>query len=101
MNKPIFEVNTSLNISQYLNKNLENENDLKVDEIPDMQGVDCINSNSPNGKGVFDLTETSFIRKNSNSVQIKEILSISQIDKFFSEEDEKGMIQSLEKNNSK
>ena len=101
MNKPIFEVNNSLNISQYLNKNLENENDLKVDEIPDMQGVDCINSNSPNSKGVFDLTETSFIRKNSNSVHIKEILSISQEDKFFSEEDEKGMLQSLEKTNSK
>ena len=101
MNKPIYEVNNSLNISQYLNKNLENENELKVDEVLDIQGVECINSNSQNGKSVFDLTETSFIKKNSNNAQIKEILSFSQEDKFFSEEEEKGMLQNLEKMNSK
>ena len=94
MNKPIYEMNNSLNISQYLNKNLD-ENDLKVDEIPDVQGVDCINS--INGKSFFDLTETSFIKKNSNISQIKEILSMSQVDKFFTEEEEKRIIQNFEK----
>ena len=86
MNKPIFEVNNnSLNLSLFLSKNFENENDLKVDEIQEPQAT---TSNGKGVKGVFDLTETSFIRKNSNNLQLKELLSISQDDKFFSNEDE-------------
>ena len=96
MNKSIFEINNSLNLSQFLNKNYETENELKVDEISD---IPAENNNPKAGKSIFDLTETSFIKKNSMNFQLKEILSISQEDKFFSnEEDVKNMIQSFEKN---
>ena len=96
MNKPIFEINNSLNLSQFLNKNFEGENELKVDEISDITNEA---NNQRGGKSIFDLTETSFIRKNSMNFQLKEILSISQDDKSFSNEDDvKNMIQSFEKN---
>ena len=96
MNKPIFEINNSLNLSQFLNKNFEGENELKVDEISD---IPTETNNQRGGKSIFDLTETSFIRKNSMNFQLKEILSISQDDKSFSNEDDvKNMIQSFEKN---
>ena len=96
MNKPIFEINNSLNLSQFLNKNFEGENELKVDEISDIPNEA---NNQRGGKSIFDLTETSFIRKNSMNFQLKEILSISQDDKSFSNEDNvKNMIQSFEKN---
>ena len=96
MNKPIFEINNSLNLSQFLNKNFEGENELKVDEISDIPNEA---NNQRGGKSIFDLTETSFIRKNSMNFQLKEILSISQDDKSFSNEDDvKNMIQSFEKN---
>ena len=96
MNKPIFEINNSLNLSQFLNKNFEWENELKVDEISDIPNEA---NNQRGGKSIFDLTETSFIRKNSMNFQLKEILSISQDDKSFSNEDDvKNMIQSFEKN---
>ena len=88
--------NNSLNLSQILNKNFDSENDLKVDEISDTQGVSsCVK----NKKNVFDLTETSFIKKHSmNNIIIKEILPIGQEDKFLTNDDEveKKMIQSLE-----
>ena len=96
MNKSIYEINNSLNLSQILNKNFDSENDLKVDEISDTQGVSsCVK----NKKNVFDLTETSFIKKHSmNNIIIKEILLIGQEDKFLTNDDEveKKMIQSLE-----
>ena len=96
MNKPIFEINNSLNLSQFLNKNFEGENELKVDEISDIPNEA---NNQRGGKSIFDLTETSFIRKNSMNFQLKEVLSISQDDKSFSNEDDvKNMIQSFEKN---
>ena len=86
MNKSIYETNNnSLNLSLFFSKNFENENELKVDEISEPQ---VATSNSKGVKGVFDLTETSFIRKNSTNFQLKELLSISQDDKFFSNEDE-------------
>ena len=86
MNKSIYETNNnSLNLSLFFSKNFENENELKVDEISEPQ---VVTSNSKGVKGVFDLTETSFIRKNSTNFQLKELLSISQDDKFFSNEDE-------------
>ena len=95
MNKSIFEINNSLNLSQFLNKNYEGENELKVDEISDIQTE--IN-NQKGMKNIFDLTETSFIKKNSMNFQLKEILSISQDDKSFSNEDDvKNMIQSFDK----
>ena len=51
-----------------------------MDEISDIPG-EC---NIPKGgKSIFDLTETSFIKKNSMNLQLKEILSISQDDKSF------------------
>jgi hypothetical protein len=91
MNKSIYEINNSLNLSQFLNKNFDNENEIKVDEIPDSQ--------VKNIKSVFDLTETSFMKKHSmNLLSIKEILPIGQEDKFITNDDEveKKMIQSLE-----
>ena len=96
MNKPIFEVNNSLNLSQFLNKNMDNENELKVDELPDNPTV---STSSKAIRSVFDLTETSFIKKNSmHLLQIKEILPNEQEDKFITNDDdvEKKIIKSLE-----
>ena len=92
MNKSIYEVNNSLNLSQIFNK--ENENELKVDEVPDYPGV---NTSSKGIKGVFDLTETSFIKKHSINLSIKEILPNEQEERFITNEDEveKKMIQSI------
>ena len=99
MNKPIYEINNSLNLSQFLNKNFE-ENDLKVDEISDIQG----NTSNKGVKSVFDLTETSFIKKHSmNLLTIKEILPNGQEDRFITNDDEveKKMIQSIEEKKEK
>lgn len=96
MNKSIYEPSNSLNLSQILNKNFENESELKVDEIPDTN----LNSSVKGMKNVFDLTETSFIKKHSiNLLTIKEILPNNQGEKdFITSEDEveKKMIQSIE-----
>ena len=97
MNKSIYEPSNSLNLSQILNKNYDNESELKVDEVQDTQNL----SSSVKGmKNVFDLTETSFIKKHSiNLLTIKEILPNSQGEKDFitnDDEVEKKMIQSLE-----
>jgi hypothetical protein len=93
MNKPIYEINNSLNLSQFLNKNFD-ENELKVDEITDVQGM---STNVKAIKSVFDLTESSFIKKHSINLSIKEILPNDQDDKFITNDDEveKKMIQSL------
>ena len=93
MNKPIYEINNSLNLSQFLNKNFD-ENELKVDEITDVQAV---NPNIKSLKSLFDLTETSFIKKHSMNISIKEILPNEQEDKFITNDDEveKKMIQSI------
>ena len=99
MNKTIYEPSNSLNLSQILNKNFDNENELKVDEVQDTQNL-SLNSSVKNMKNVFDLTETSFIKKHSiNLLTIKEILPNSQGEKDFitnDDEVEKKMIQSLE-----
>ena len=93
MNKPIYEINNSLNLSQFLNKNFD-ETELKVYEISDVQAV---NSSIKSIKGLFDLTETSFIKKHSMNFSIKEILPNEQEDKFITNDDEieKKMIQSI------
>ena len=93
MNKPIYEINNSLNLSQFLNKNFD-ENELKVDEISDVQAV---NTSIKGIKILFDLTETSFIKKHSMNISIKEILPNEQEDKFITNDDEveKKMIQSI------
>ena len=97
MNKTIYEPTNSLNLSQILNKNFDNESELKVDEVPDTQNL---NSSVKGMKNVFDLTETSFIKKHSiNLLTIKEILPNNQGEKDFitnDDEVEKKMIQSLE-----
>ena len=96
MNKPIYEINNTLNISQYLTKNIDNENELKVDEVSDTKDIE---NNIKVTESIFDLTETSFIRKNSTNPQKKEILSISQIDRLFSiEEDENANNNQSKKN---
>ena len=89
MNKSIYEINNSFNISQILSKDTENE--LKVDEITEPRDSGTNNIKSTNC--IFDLTETSFIKKNS-----KDIMSLSQIDKFFgNEDDENSNKHNLEK----
>ena len=90
MNKSIYEINSnSLNLSQIFNKNID-ENELKVDEISDTQTVKGLKSS------IFDLTETSFIKKHSINLSIKEILPNEQDEKFITNEDEvKKMIQSI------
>ena len=97
MNKTIYEPTNSLNLSQILNKNFDNESELKVDEVPDTQNL---NSSVKGMKNVFDLTENSFIKKHSiNLLTIKEILPNNQGEKDFitnDDEVEKKMIQSLE-----
>ena len=102
MNKSIYEVNNSLNLSQFLNKNFDNENELKVDEISDSQGM--MSNSVKNLKSVFDLTETSFIKKHSMTLlTIKEILPNGQEDRFITNDDEveKKMIQSIEEKKEK
>ena len=102
MNKSIYEVNNSLNLSQFLNKNFDNENELKVDEISDSQGM--MSNSVKNLKSVFDLTETSFIKKHSMTLlTIKEILPNGQEDRFITNDDEveKKMIQSNEEKKEK
>ena len=98
MNKPIHEINNTLNISEYLTKNIDNENELKVDEVSDIKDG---TNNIKVIKSVFDLTETSFIRKNSTNPQMKEILSISQIDRLFSIEEEENKNNLSKKNKEK
>ena len=92
MNKPIYEINNSLNLSQFLNKNFD-ENELKVDEMTDVQAV---NSSIKGFKSLFDLTETSFIKKRSMNFSFKEIIPNEQEEKFITNDDEvKKMIQSI------
>ena len=103
MNKSIYDANNSLNLSQIFNKNFDNENELKVDEIPDAPASTGLSSSVKGIKGVFDLTETSFIKKHSINLSIKEILPNEQEDKFITNDDEveKKMIQSLVENKKK
>ena len=56
-----------------------------------------VNTSVKGIKGVFDLTETSFMKKHSINLSIKEILPNGQEDKFITNDDEveKKMIQSL------
>ena len=62
MNKPIYEINNSFNLSQILNKNFDNENELKVDEVDNIPNN---NINLKNSKNAFYLTEESYIKKHS------------------------------------
>lgn len=73
MNKLIYEVNNSLNLSQLFNKNIENENELKVDEVSEIQGENNT-SGTKGARNVFHLTEISFNKKFSkNLAEEKEI----------------------------
>ena len=103
MNKSIYDANNSLNLSQIFNKNFDNENELKVDEIPDAPASTGLSSSVKGIKGVFDLTETSFIKKHSINLSIKEILPNEEEDKFITNDDEveKKKIQSLVENKKK
>ena len=98
MNKPIYKINNILNINQNLTKNIDNENELKVNEISDSKDIW---NNIKVTKSVFDLTEASFIRKNVTNPQMKEMLSINQIDKLFSNEEDKNSNTLSHKNKEK
>ena len=72
MNKPIYEINNSFNLSQILNKNFDNENELKVDEV---DSIPNNNINLKNSKNAFYLTEESYIKKHSLNLSNKDSLS--------------------------
>ena len=72
MNKPIYEINNSFNLSQILNKNFDNENELKVDEVDNIPNN---NINLKNSKNAFYLTEESYIKKHSLNLSNKDSLS--------------------------
>ena len=76
MNKPIYEISNSFNLSQILNKNFDNENELKVDEVDNIpSNTNNNNTNLKNSKSAFYLTEESYIKKHSLNISTKDSLS--------------------------
>ena len=75
MNKPIYEVSNSFNLSQILNKNFDNENELKVDEVDNIEPNNNTNVNLKNSKATFYLTEESYIKKHNLNSSTKESIS--------------------------
>jgi hypothetical protein len=71
MNKPIYEMSNSFNLSQILNKNFDNESELKVDEVDNIPS----NNNLKNSKNTFYLTEESYIKKHSLNISTKDSFS--------------------------
>ena len=66
MNKPIYEISNSFNLSQILNKNFETENEIKVDEVDNIPlNNNNTNNNLKNSKNAFYLTEETYIKKHS------------------------------------
>ena len=67
MNKPIYEISNSFNLSQILNKNFETENEIKVDEVDNipLNNNNNSNNNLKNSKNAFYLTEETYIKKHS------------------------------------
>jgi hypothetical protein len=65
MNKPIYEISNSFNLSQILNKNFETENEIKVDEVDNipLNNNNNSNNNLKNSKNAFYLTEETYIKK--------------------------------------
>jgi hypothetical protein len=95
MNKPIYEMSNSFNLSQILNKNFENESDLKVDEVDNNVPVNNNSSgNLKNSKNAFYLTEETYIKKHSLNNSTKESNSGNNdnIKLFFDE----SSVQSIE-----
>ena len=72
MNKPIYEISNSFNLSQILNKNFDNENELKVDEVDNIPLNNSNNSNLKNSKNAFYLTEESYMKKLSLNLSNKD-----------------------------
>jgi hypothetical protein len=72
MNKPIYEISNSFNLSQILNKNFDNENELKVDEVDNIPLNNSNNSNLKNSKNAFYLTEESYMKKISLNLSNKD-----------------------------
>ena len=84
MNKPIYEMNNSFNLSQILNKNFDNENELKVDEVDNIPNNN--NGNSlKNSKNAFYLTEESYIKKHSLNSSTRDSNNGNENKLFFDE----------------
>ena len=99
MNKPIYEMNNSFNLSQILNKNFDNENELKVDEV---DNIPLNNNNSgnnlKNSKNAFYLTEEAYIKKHSLNSSTKESNSgINDNIKLFFDENSVQSIEGIKK----
>ena len=94
MNKPIYEMSNSFNLSQILNKNFENESDLKVDEVDNVPVNNNSSGNLKNSKNAFYLTEETYIKKHSLNNSTKESNSGNNdnIKLFFDE----SSVQSIE-----
>ena len=96
MNKPIYEMSNSFNLSQILNKNFENESDLKVDEVDNMPANN--NINTKNSKNAFYLTEETYIKKHSFNTSTKESNSgINDNIKLFFDENSVQSIEGIKK----
>ena len=59
-------------MSQILNKNFDNENELKVDEVDNIPLNNSNNSNLKNSKNAFYLTEESYMKKISLNLSNKD-----------------------------
>ena len=77
MNKPIYEISNSFNLSQILNKNFETENEIKVDEIDNipLKNNNNSNNNLKNSKNAFYLTEETYIKKHSFNTSTRDSYS--------------------------
>ena len=87
-------MSNSFNLSQILNKNFENESDLKVDEVDNVPVNNNSSSNLKNSKNAFYLTEETYIKKHSLNNSTKESNSGNNdnIKLFFDE----SSVQSIE-----
>ena len=94
MNKPIYEMNNSFNLSQILNKNFESENELKVDEVDNIPN----NSNNlKNSKNAFYLTEESYIKKHGLNSSTRESNSNNENTTLFFDENSVQSIEGIKK----
>ena len=98
MNKPIYEISNSFNLSQIMNKNFESENEIKVDEVDTIPINNNTSNNLKNSKNAFYLTEESYIKKHSLNTSTKDSNSgNNENTKLFFDENSVQSIEGIKK----
>ena len=98
MNKPIYEISNSFNLSQIMNKNFESENEIKVDEVDNIPINNNTSNNLKNSKNAFYLTEESYIKKHSLNTSTKDSNSgNNENTKLFFDENSVQSIEGIKK----